>query len=104
MPELEYSKIPVLSAARVHAQKGVMAGGSKANYSSVQKRLNPSESLSEIDLLLLADAQTSGGLLAAVDPEKVDDLLSELHEVGVADAVQIGRLVEGEDCRIQIHP
>ena len=100
--ELEYSKIPLLPSARFHAEAGVMAGGSKANMASVQGRLNPSDSLSEIDLLLLADAQTSGGLLASVDPSQVDVILSQLHDAGVREAVQIGVLVPGEEARVHI--
>jgi selenophosphate synthase len=39
--------------------------------------------------LILADAQTSGGLLIAVDPEHTDDLLVELRERGTPCAAVI---------------
>jgi len=100
--DLEYSKIPILPAARQHAEAGVMAGGSKANLESVRMRLETSAALSETDLLLLADAQTSGGLLASVHPNEVEDLLSQLHEAGVEEAVQIGHLSGREGCGVQI--
>ena len=32
---------------------------------------------------MLADAQTNGGLLAAVDPERTTEVLGRLQEVGV---------------------
>jgi selenide,water dikinase len=43
---------------------------------------------------LLADAQTSGGLLMAVPPERVDDLVAELRACAPAAAV-VGEVVEG---------
>jgi selenide, water dikinase len=39
---------------------------------------------------VLADAQTSGGLLMAVEPSAVDALLSDLHAHGVGAATVIG--------------
>jgi len=42
----------------------------------------------------LADAQTSGGLLLAVDPDKADDLLSFFRESNAPHAAVIGRVVE----------
>ena len=46
--------------------------------------------------ILLADAQTSGGLLLAVNPERLDELLAALKLEGTLAAAVIGRLVEGE--------
>jgi selenide,water dikinase len=45
---------------------------------------------------IIYDPQTSGGLLAAVDPAQADDLLEALHAAGVRDARQIGQ-VEAAD-------
>ena len=39
---------------------------------------------------MLADAQTSGGLLMAVDPSAADALLADLHARGVPAATRIG--------------
>jgi selenide,water dikinase len=43
----------------------------------------------------MADAQTSGGLLAAVAPESVDDVLARFHAQGFAAAAVIGRMQAG---------
>ena len=40
----------------------------------------------------MADAQTSGGLLAAVAPESVDEVLARFHANGFAAAAVIGRM------------
>jgi selenide,water dikinase len=43
---------------------------------------------------VLADAQTSGGLLMAVDPAAADALLADLHARGVAAAARIGMFTD----------
>ncbi|HKK07532.1 MAG TPA: hypothetical protein VKA44_01460 [Gemmatimonadota bacterium] len=45
--------------------------------------------------MLLCDAQTSGGLLAAVPAGRADGLVEALRELGY-DAARIGSLEEGE--------
>jgi selenide,water dikinase len=44
---------------------------------------------------VLADAQTNGGLLAAVEPARAERLVAELRAAGVAAAV-IGEVIAGE--------
>jgi selenide,water dikinase len=51
--------------------------------------------LADDQQLLLADAQTSGGLLLAVPAPRVDDLVTRLHECGDVAAAAVGVLVEG---------
>jgi selenide, water dikinase len=56
--------VPYLDGARASAEAGYVSGGTRRNLDWVR----PSTDLSateEIDALLLADAQTSGGLLIA---------------------------------------
>ena len=49
----------------------------------------------EIDVLLLADAQTSGGLLFGAEPERARAAVAELAAAGVSAAV-IGEVRGGE--------
>ncbi|NJL95654.1 MAG: selenide, water dikinase SelD, partial [Anaerolineae bacterium] len=51
---------------------------------------------------LLYDPQTSGGLLMAVDPQRAETALAELHKRGV-DARRIGEVRAGTG-RIVVHP
>jgi len=55
--------VPYLAGARSSAAKGFIPGGSRRNLEWVRPHVN--SSVSEDELLLLADAQTSGGLLIA---------------------------------------
>jgi selenide,water dikinase len=43
---------------------------------------------------VLADAQTSGGLLIAVEPAQAPMLLQDLHARGVAAATRIGTFTD----------
>lgn len=57
-------------------------------------------SLDEHSRLLLADPQTSGGLLLCVPPEKVWTVLAALHDRGETAAV-VGDLTEGRPGRVR---
>jgi selenide, water dikinase len=61
---IDHAAVPYIDGARELAQAGYMPGGSKRNLEWVRPHTDPG-SLGEDELLLLADAQTSGGLLVA---------------------------------------
>jgi selenide,water dikinase len=61
---IDHTAVPYIEGAREIAQAGYMPGGSKRNLDWVRPHTDPG-SVSEDELLLLADAQTSGGLLVA---------------------------------------
>ncbi len=56
--------VPYLAGAREAVRDGYVSGGTRRNLAWVAPHLDPGR-LGEEDLLLLADAQTSGGLLVA---------------------------------------
>jgi selenide,water dikinase len=82
--------VPVLAEAWSLADDNVVPGGTRRNLASVESFMEWSERLSEMHRLVLADAQTSGGLLIAVTPDAVEALLSDLASSGVADARRVG--------------
>lgn len=86
--------VPVFSEALAFAKEGVVPGGTEQNlaYLEPQVRFDPELGLPE--RLLLADAQTSGGLLIAVAPERASVLAEGLAARGVL-ASEIGALTEG---------
>jgi selenide,water dikinase len=61
---VDSAAVPYLAGARSSAAEGYVSGGTRRNLDWVRPSLDPG-SLSELELLLLADAQTSGGLLIA---------------------------------------
>ena len=59
--ELDFSAVPTIESAKEALAEGFIPGGSRRNLDWVRPHLD--SSLSEEELVLLADAQTSGGLL-----------------------------------------
>ena len=102
MAELSYSSIPILEAARRLVIECGVPGGSRRNLSHLQPHLTWQNNFHENDQLLLADAQTSGGLLIAVKPEAKDALLTQLTQENTPVAAVVGRLVTGPAGHITI--
>jgi selenide,water dikinase len=96
--EIDASAVPLIDGALVLAREGVVAGGTRRNHAHVTPHTDWGD-LTEPEQLLLADAQTSGGLLVATREPEV--LLPALTARGVAAAV-IGIVREGEPGRITI--
>ena len=67
--EIAMSAVPLLAGAREYLGRGFCPAGTKRNVDSFRRRVE--SRVSEQDFTLLCDAQTSGGLLIAVPPEKV---------------------------------
>ena len=92
---LSYDQIPILHEALELAAAGVLPGGSKRNRESHSASVTTS-GLDEAQEAVLYDAQTSGGLLIAIDPTATNALLSEFDARGVRGAAVIGRTTEGD--------
>jgi len=97
---LRYSRIPVIDEARTLVRQGAVAGGTTRNYEYLTSRVD-FDGLDEPDRIILCDAQTSGGLLIAVSPARVDALESALTRRGVI-AARIGEISGDGDGRITI--
>ena len=87
--------VPVLEEVIGLADQGVIPGGTKTNLEHAKKGVQFPSDMPEYLKLVLADAQTNGGLLAAVDGKDVHKAVAMLLEAGVFAAV-IGELVKGE--------
>ncbi|HZZ48981.1 MAG TPA: selenide, water dikinase SelD [Pseudonocardia sp.] len=88
--ELDVDAIPLLPGVRELAISGVLPGGSRRNRDWVADRVDPG-SRDELDVLLLADAQTSGGLLFGANPGAAADAVARLG----APASVVGRVRAG---------
>jgi selenide,water dikinase len=85
-------QVPLIDGARALAERGLIPGGSRRNLASVQEQLRFAASLSELDQLMLADAQTSGGLLIAVPPDQTGALVDRLRTAGSLSAAVVGEI------------
>lgn len=78
---VDFGAIPLLPGARNHAHAGVVPGGSRRNLEWGLELLDAGPR-DELDQLLVADAQTSGGLIFGIDPDRTADVLAELAATG----------------------
>jgi selenide,water dikinase len=84
--------IPLLSEARRLAAKGIAPDGSRVNVRNLRPRSEVGPGVSEDDFLLLADAQTSGGLLVALPESQGEDYARRCRERGAESASVVGRV------------
>jgi selenide,water dikinase len=100
--ELRASAVPLLPGARAAAERGAIPGGTQRNVADVADAVQFAASVDPTTRLLLADAQTSGGLVIAVGPERLDALVAALSRERALAAAVIGRVVAGPPGRITV--
>ena len=91
---VDLDSVPVLSEAWDFARDNVVPGGTRRNLTSVASFMGWSERIDEVQRLVLADAQTSGGLLIAVAPTAADALIADLRATNVGAATVIGAFTD----------
>jgi selenide,water dikinase len=91
--EIDADAVPLLPGARELAAAGMVPGGTERNLAWVRPRLDSRDS-DELTLTLLADAQTSGGLLFGAPAGAAAAAVDRLRESG-HDAAIIGTVTEG---------
>jgi selenide,water dikinase len=94
--------VPVLEAAKAYVREGVAPGGTHANWRFLEDWVGYDAEVDKASQLLLCDAQTSGGLLIAVDDAEVPRLLAALAAEGTLAAAVIGELEAGTAGRIRV--
>jgi selenide,water dikinase len=95
--------VPFLPDVRSLAENGHIPGGTKRNLDAVAGSTIFADDIPPVDRLLLADAQTSGGLLVAVRPEAGPTLLEALRHEGTLAAAHIGMVAGGVAGTIVVH-
>ncbi len=90
--EVELGAVPLLPGARELAAENVVPGGTERNLTAA-RRFTQFGDVDHVGQLLLADAQTSGGLLIAIDAPLANALLQALADEG-EHGVIVGRVVD----------
>jgi len=93
--------VPLLPGVLDLIGQGVVPGGSQGNAEFIAQVSDWDPEVDEYLRLALVDAQTSGGLLIAVPPERADLLVEALEAAGTKAAAIIGSLNPGAAGRIQ---
>jgi len=99
---LNAASVPVFQATRRLVSEGLVPGGSKNNLSYIEAVTHFDDSISEDERIILADAQTSGGLIIAVPPENEQRLLDELEKNEVEVRATIGELTGGDPGHLEV--
>lgn len=90
--EIDAATVPILDGVRTLATSGEIPGGTRRNLTAVESVV-AFDGIPDDLRWILADAQTSGGLLIAVDTALSEALREALREEG-ASGTEIGRIVE----------
>ena len=96
----DFAKIPLISSARKYAELGCFPGGAFDNRAHFESQVKFSNSIDEVNRMLLFDPQTSGGLLLGVPAEKLDSFLARTTEQQLPVWV-IGHVEEGSGIMIK---
>jgi selenide, water dikinase len=87
------STIPILPGTEDYAMMGLIPAGTIRNRDYSLHMIRRSAEVTDERLLILFDAQTSGGLLISVPAPQSLSLLEMLHREGVKEAAIIGEIV-----------
>ncbi len=90
----------IIANIKNYVNENCVPGGTNRNWDSYGKKIGP---VTDFERSILADPQTSGGLLIAVDPSVVDEVKDLLIQHGLQKFINpIGILVAREDKIISI--
>jgi selenide,water dikinase len=90
---IDFDKVPKIEVIDAYLDNGCIPGGTNRNWSSYGHKIAP---ISERQKHILADPQTSGGLLVAVEAtyaESFEKLLSE-NQLASACCISFGKLIK----------
>lgn len=99
---IEANRVPVIEAAYEYAEKDVFPGGTRANRRFLEPTVSFADTVNEPVRMLLCDAITSGGLLIACPPARLDDLLQGLTEANALRAAIVGQVVPEHPGHIEV--
>ncbi|MGB9521967.1 MAG: selenide, water dikinase SelD, partial [Anaerolineales bacterium] len=77
----DFKAIPFISGARKYAEDFIFPGGSADNRLSYSQHVDFAPQITEAEQMLLFDAQTSGGLLISIPPQKLTQLQERAKEL-----------------------
>ncbi len=96
---IHFDQVPFISCARKYAEMWTFPGGSTDNRAYYGSRVRFDKIITEMEQMLLFDAQTSGGLLLAVPGEKTDAFLIRAKDIHQP-AWVIGEVAAGEGIEV----
>jgi len=98
---IRHAELPLLPQAGEYARRGFLTGGAERTKEHSGPHVRWEADVEDWMRELLYDPQTSGGLLAAVDPRRAEEIVARLERAGEP-VRRIGEAVEGPSGGIEI--
>lgn len=98
------SKIPIVSEAREIARRGIAPDGSRKNFRNLRPKTEWKAPWADDAFLLLADAQTSGGLLVCVPGGRGEEFAAKCRMNGAPEAAVVGRVEPRGELPLRVEP
>ncbi len=92
---IDWKNVPLLAGVRELATRGLVTGASGRNWAANGDQVSLPAGFSDIDIALLNDPQTSGGLLVSCRADTAEQVLDIFRSQGFAQAAVIGEVSEG---------
>jgi selenide,water dikinase len=90
-------RVPVFDGVEDCIRTGMIPGGSRQNLEFISAHTRWDRDLSGDQQIILADAQTSGGLLISLPGREAETFLEEIREAGFSHAMLIGEIIEAAE-------
>lgn len=100
--EIRASSVPLIGPTRELAEQGIVTRAWKSTVESIGPEFR-ADGVDETLTKILADAQTSGGLLIAVAADHVDEALRKAKDLGVT-IWEIGQVLPKSDVSLRLKP
>jgi selenide,water dikinase len=92
-------EVPLFARVRQAAEQGAISGGTRRNLEAAVQ-VEWAADISQVERFILADAQTSGGLLFTVPEPRADAAVKALRAAGTLAASRIGRITGGPGVQV----
>lgn len=103
---INYSQVPIINSAKQYLAKRLVPDATYRNWNAYSKQVGFEKGVDVMEAFsILPDPQTNGGLLFAVDPSAVEEVVSILLKNGLENhIVPIGKVSEVTEKRIMVAP
>ena len=85
---IDFSKLKFLPGTRALAGSGIIPGGTRRNYDYIKDFCEFNSTLSTLDHLLASDAQTSGGLLIALNEAEAKEFIHAYEDSAIIGTIK----------------
>ena len=100
--EIQFEDITFLEGVSELAEQNVIAGGTKRNLEFVRDDVVFDTAISKAEKYMIADAQTSGGLLVSLPENSVNEYISHVSDTQFFHPIVIGKITKKENHLISV--